>query len=74
MEDIRNALQSYKTLYKGSQTSLLIPFSELYSFYIKHKPSKLTISKRYFEKYLYYKLADHIVYEKFIETKWFNMI
>jgi hypothetical protein len=72
MEDIRNALQSYKTLYKGSQTSLLIPFSELYSFYIKHKPSKLTISKRYFEKYLYCELTEFIEFDTFISISWLD--
>ena len=31
---------------------------------------KHVISKRYFEKYLYFKLSDYIVYEKFIENSW----
>jgi hypothetical protein len=32
--------------------------------------NKLVVSKRYFEKYLYYKIPEYIVYEKFIETSW----
>jgi hypothetical protein len=70
MEDIHNVLQSYKMQYKDNQSSLLIPFSELYSFYIKHKPSKLTISKRYFEKYLYAELSEFIEFNTFVSVSW----
>jgi hypothetical protein len=50
----------------------LISFDDVYNHYCQyctHNAKKLVVSKRFFEKYLYYKLADHIVYEKFIEVK-----
>jgi hypothetical protein len=61
---------------EDSKTSViaLISFDDAYNYYYKYcklnNANKFIVSKRYFEKYLYYKLVDHIVYEKFIETKW----
>jgi glutamyl/glutaminyl-tRNA synthetase len=52
----------------------LISFDDTYNHYYKfcnNNSIKLIVSKRYFEKYLYFKLPDHIVYEKFIDIKWF---
>ena len=49
----------------------LISFDDAYNYYYKFcniNSLKFIVSKRYFEKYLYYKLSDHIVYEKFIEV------
>ena len=51
----------------------LISFDDAYNYYFKFcnsKSYKFIISKRYFEKYLYSKISEHIVYEKFIETDW----
>ena len=51
----------------------LISFDDIYNYYYTfcNKCSlKFIVSKRYFEKYLYYKLSDHIVYDKFIEPEW----
>ena len=51
----------------------LISFDDIYNYYyiFCNKCSlKFIVSKRYFEKYLYYKLSDHIVYDKFIEPEW----
>ena len=53
----------------------LISFDDLYNFYNKYcsiNSIKFIVSKRYFEKYLYYKFADYIVYEKFIRTEWID--
>lgn len=52
----------------------LISFDDTYNHYYKfcnNNSIKFIVSKRYFEKYLYFKLPHHIVYEKFIEIKWF---
>jgi len=51
----------------------LISFDDAYNYYYKfcnQNSFKYIVSKRYFEKYLYYKLSQYIVYEKFIETSW----
>jgi hypothetical protein len=48
----------------------LIPFDEIYAYYIKNKQIKFTISKLYFEKYLYSKLADYIEFDKFVSISW----
>lgn len=51
----------------------LISFDDIYNYYYtfcNKKSLRFVVSKRYFEKYLYYKLSDHIVYDKFIEPEW----
>ena len=51
----------------------LISFDDAYNYYFKYcslKSYKFIISKRYFEKYLYNKINNYIVYDKFIETDW----
>jgi len=53
----------------------LISFDDIYNHYYifcNKNSLRFVVSKRYFEKYLYYKLSDHIVYDKFIETDWFT--
>lgn len=53
----------------------LISFDNVYNYYYKYcnkNAKKLIVSKRYFEKYLYFKLPDYIVYEKFIDINWFK--
>jgi hypothetical protein len=52
----------------------LISFDEAYNFYYKYcnlNNFKLIVSKQYFEKYLNYKFHKYIVYEKFIEVRFF---
>jgi len=73
--DMNQALDSLKNHYKeitllNENTSLLIPFDEIYAYYVKHKQIKFTISKLYFEKYLYFALADYIQYDKFVSISW----
>ena len=51
-----------------------ISFDDAYNYYYKYcnfNSIKLIVSKMYFEKYLYHKIKDHIVYEKFIKTDYF---
>jgi hypothetical protein len=53
----------------------LISFDDAYNYYYKFckiNDYKFIVSKRYFEKYLYFKLSEYIVYEKFIEVKWIH--
>ena len=55
----------------------LISFDHAYNYYYKNckiKDYKFIVSKRYFEKYLYFKLSDFIVYDKFIQTNWIDKI
>ena len=73
--DINNALTCLKNYYKdaalfNNKSSLLISFDEIYSFYIKNKQTKFTISKRYFEKYLCVFLADFIEFDNLISMSW----
>jgi hypothetical protein len=72
--EMNQTLVSLKNYYKESvllnQNSSLIPFDEIYAYYVKHKQIKFTISKLYFEKYLYSELADYIQYDKFVSISW----
>jgi hypothetical protein len=75
IEDINNSFNYIKELIISEHKDALISFDDFYNYYHKYcnnNSLKFIVSKRYFEKYLYYKLADHIVYEKFIETEWLN--
>jgi len=75
IKDIESAFSFMKELIKKEHKLALISFDDAYNFYYKFcnvHAVKFIVSKRYFEKYLYYKLTDHIVYEKFIETAWFH--
>jgi len=77
IKDIQDSFEFIKEHIKNEYKLALISFDDAYNYYYKFcniNFLKNIVSKRYFEKYLYYKLADHIVYEKFIETKWFNNI
>ena len=74
-KDIENFFLCIKEQIKNEHKLALISFDDVYNYYYKFcnmNSFKNIISKRYFEKYLYFKLSDHIVYEKFIETYWFN--
>lgn len=74
-EDINNSFQYIKKQIENENKLALISFDDVYNYYYKYcnlNSFKFVVSKRYFEKYLYYKLSKHIVYEKFIETEWLN--
>lgn len=73
MNDIQNSFDYIKEQIKGLENASLISFDDAYNYYYKYcglNAFKTVVSKRYFEKYLYYKISDYIVYEKFIETSW----
>ena len=73
--DINNSFAYIKEQIQLDQKIALISFDDAYNYYYKYcniNLFKFIVSKRYFEKYLYYKIADHIVYEKFIEIEWFT--
>jgi len=74
--DIENSISYSKQQIKNTHTLSLISFNDLYSFYHKYcldNSLKFIVSKRYFEKYLYYKFSDYIVYEKFIKMEWVDV-
>lgn len=76
-EDISQSFEYIKTQIKNNHTLALISFDDAYNYYYKYcniNSHKTIVSKRYFEKYLYFKLMDYIVYEKFIETSWIENI
>ena len=73
MNDINASFEYIKEQIKSEHKLALISFDDAYNYYYKFcnlKSLNFIVSKRYFEKYLYFKIADHIVYEKFIETEW----
>jgi phage/plasmid-associated DNA primase len=73
--DISDSFDYIKEQIKLDHKLALISFDDAYNFYNKYACAnslKFVVSKRFFEKYLYYKFADHIVYDKFIETDWFT--
>ena len=73
--DINNALPYIKNTIKTEHKLTLISFDDIYCYYQSYcnlNSMKFVVSKRYFEKYLYYKFVDYIVYEKFIKVEWIN--
>jgi hypothetical protein len=73
--DIESSFQFIKDKIKNEYSLPLISFDDAYNYYYKFcnlNSIKNIVSKRYFEKYLYYKLSLFIVYEKFIKTEWFT--
>ena len=71
--DINNALPYIKNAVNTEHKLSLISFDDLYFYYQSYcnvNSIKFIVSKRYFEKYLYYKFVDYIVYEKFIKIEW----
>lgn len=77
VSDVNQYLQMFHTyckenLKKGTELSL-ISFDEIYDFYCeKIKPTNcFVVNKRFFEKYLFFKLNGFIEYEKFISPLWY---
>jgi len=72
--EIEKSFDYIKEQIKTNHTLALISFDDAYNYYYKYcnnESNKLIVSKRYFEKFLYSKIAKYIVYEKFIETSTF---
>jgi hypothetical protein len=77
IEDIENSFVYMKEQIKKETNCTLVSFDNAYNYYYKNcnlKNYKFISSKRYFEKYLYFKISHFIVYEKFIEIKWVTEI
>ena len=76
-KDIDDALIFIKNYFKNDlSSSTVLSMDDMYNCYCKFviSPSyKFTVSKRYFEKYIYTKLADYIVYDNFISQEWLNI-
>ena len=73
--DINSSFSYIKETIENENKLTLIPFDDIYNYYYtfcNKNSMKFIVSKRYFEKYLYYKLSHHIVYDKFIEQEWLN--
>jgi len=73
LTDIDNSFEYIKKDIQYNCNIPLISFDDVYNYYYKYCNSnshKFIVSKRYFEKCLYFKLSDYIVYENFIETQW----
>jgi hypothetical protein len=74
--DIQCVIPYIKEQIKNNHTLSLISFDDIYNYYQTYcggdLPLKFIVSKRYFEKYLYYKFADYIVYEKFVKIEWID--
>ena len=72
--DINDSFDYIREKVKNEHKLALVSFDDAYNYYYKYCKSSSTnraiVSKRYFEKFLYYKFSDHIAYEKFIETCW----
>ena len=72
-KDIIKSFEFIKNELNKNEPVTLISFDDAYNYYVifcNSKSYKFIISKRYFEKYLYSRMNDYIVYEKFIETSW----
>ena len=70
--DIENSILYIKEQIKENHKLSLISFDDLYNYYqqfCSNSSVKFVVSKRYFEKYLYFKFSDYIVYEKFIKIE-----
>ena len=73
IEDITKSFEYIKQEINNDPKLELVSFDDIYNYYNKFcniNFLKFIVSKRYFEKYLYCKFTDHIVYEKFIEIEW----
>jgi len=73
--DINNSLVYIKNYIKTHHSLSLVSFDDIYSYYQNYctnNSMKFVVSKRYFEKYLYYTFIDYIVYEKFVKVEWVN--
>ena len=69
--DINHSLHYFHENIKNDYTLTMISFDDMYNIYQGYcsvKEIKMIVSKRYFEKYLSFKFASNIVYDKFINV------
>jgi len=72
-KDIFDSFDYIKEQVKNEYKLALMSFDDAYNYYYKYcslNSHKLIVSKRYFEKYIYFNLSKYVVYDKFIETGW----
>jgi len=75
VKDINNSILYIKEKIKAENELTLISIDNIYNLYCKFCKSisaKYVVSKRFFEKSLYYKFTDYIVYDKFIKIEWIH--
>lgn len=68
IKDMNDSFQYIKEVVKNNEQ--LISFDDAYNYYYKFcslHSYKCIVSKRYYQKYICFKFADYIVYEKFIQ-------
>ena len=68
--DINTFFSCYLKDILHEYTLALISFNDVYNYYCKYcneHSIKFVVSKRYFEKHIYFTFPDYIVYEKFIK-------
>ena len=72
-KDIDDSLEFIQNYFKTEQSSTLLSIDDAYNYYCKFVSSptyKFVVSKRYFEKYIYTKLSNYIIYDNFISEDW----
>ena len=70
--DINTFFECYLKDLLKDYTLALISFDEVYNYYYKHcsdTSTKFVVSKRFFEKHIYFTFPYFIVYEKFIKLE-----
>lgn len=75
VSDINKSLPYIKTMIQQNQPLTLISIDDMYTHYRTYfiiNSAKFIVSKRYFEKYIYFTFADYVVYDKFLKSEWIN--
>lgn len=74
VDDIQHSMEFVlQSINQYEHIQTLVSFDDMYKYYqtyCRNQSIKCVVSKRYFEKYLYYKFSDGIVYEKFVKVEW----
>ena len=71
--DIENSILYIKEKISQNYQLSLISFDDIYKHYQQFCSDnllKFVVSKRYFEKFMYFKFSEYIVYDKFIKIDW----
>jgi len=73
--DIEQSISFIKQQIMNVHKLSLICFDDLYNYYkiyCNNHSFRFIVSKRFFEKYLYFKFSEYIVYDKFIKIEWIH--
>ena len=73
--DIEQSIPFIKQQIMNVHKLSLICFDDLYNYYkiyCNNHSFRFIVSKRFFEKYLYFKFSEYIVYDKFIKIEWIH--